>query len=167
MAVCSQCGVRLPAPPAGQFHLRYLGRLLCSRECGHAAGDRSACLGWDCGCTRYAKKRRWLRAHREQMCIMDELIAAHDLDAELEQLIIADTGDTGFYLGSDSELDEQSDAEDPERQLRAEATDQRALVQAVQGALECRSVLQDLERARMELADAASRRVEDALRASE
>ena len=153
--VCSQCGVQLPAPPAGQFSLRYLGRLLCSRECGHAAGDRSACLEWDCGCTRYAKKRRWLRAHREQMRIMDELIATYDLDEQL---------DTSFYLGSDSELDEQSDAEDPERHLRAEATDQRALVQAVQGALECRSVLQDVERAGMELADAASRRVEDALR---
>ena len=157
--VCSQCGVQLPAPPAGQFPLRYLGQLLCSRECGHAAGDRSACLGWDCGCTRYAKKRRWLREHRVQMRLMDELIVQHGLGAELENLMNEETGNTSFHLGTDSEMDEDSDAEDPERQLRAEATDQRAMVQAVQGALECRRVLHDLERAQMELEDLRSRQL--------
>ena len=66
----------------------------------------------------------------------------------------------------DADLDEPSEAEDPEEQLhatvvslRAEAGDERAMVQAVQGALECRVVLLDLERARMELEDLRSRQM--------
>ncbi len=41
--------------------------------------------------------------------------------------------------------------------LRAEAADHQAMVHAVQGALECREVRLDLERARMHLEDARSR----------
>ena len=74
--------------------------------------------------------------------------------------MVRETGNTNFFLGMDVDLDEPSDADDPEEELRvtvkglrAEAADQRSLVQAVQGALECRSVLLDLERARMELED--------------
>ena len=77
--------------------------------------------------------------------------------------MIEETGDTNFFLGLDVDLDEASDAEDSEQllratvdSLRAEAADQRALVQAVHGALECRSVLVDLERAGMELEDLRS-----------
>ena len=40
-------------------------------------------------------------------------------------------------LSSDPELDELSDAEDPEQQLRAELADRSAMIGAVQGALEC------------------------------
>ena len=40
-------------------------------------------------------------------------------------------------LAWDPELDELSDAEDPEQQLRAELADRSAMIQAVQRALEC------------------------------
>ena len=93
------------------------------------------------------------------MRLMDEIIVQNGLDAELNQLAIEETGDVCFDLGWDSEMDELSDAEDPEQQLRAALADQSAMVQAVQGALECRSVLQDLERARMELEDLRSRQL--------
>ena len=80
------------------------------------------------------------------------------LGEELESLLVRETGNANFFLGLDVDLDEPSDAEDPEQQLRAavdglraEVADQRtmlaareALVQAVQGALECRGVLLDL-----------------------
>ena len=90
---------------------------------------------------------------------MDELIVQNGLDAELNQLAIEETGDICFDLNWDSEMDEPSDAEDPEQQLRAALADQSAMVQAVQGALECRSVLLDMERARMELEDLRSRQL--------
>ena len=43
--------------------------------------------------------------------------------------------------------------------IAAEGADQRAMVQAVNGALECRCVLLDMERARMELEDLRSRQL--------
>ena len=71
--------------------------------------------------------------------------------------MIEETGNTNY---------EPSDAEDPEQKLRdlapkledlaAEGADQRAMAQAVNGALECRKVLQDMERARMQLEDLKS-----------
>ena len=81
------------------------------------------------------------------MRIMEDLICEHGLDEELEERLIEETGNVNFWLGSDpEEMDEPSDTEDPEQQLRttvdalrAEAADQQAMVQAVQGALECRS----------------------------
>ena len=165
---CGQCGVQLQALPAGRLnlHRRYLGQWVCSRECGHAAGDRSGCLGWNCGCTDYAKKRRMLREHRVNMRFMDDVIIENGLEEELETRLIKETGNANFFLGSDADLGEPSDAEDPEQQLRAmvdglrtEAADQRTMVQAVQEALECRGVLLDLERARMELEDLRSRQL--------
>ncbi len=79
---------------------------------------------------------------------MDDLIHENGLDEDLEERLIEATGNTNFCLASDPEdMDEPSDAEDPEQQLRAtvdglraEAADRQAMVQAVQGALECRSV---------------------------
>ena len=143
---CPQCGVHMSMPP-GPGTVRYLGRWMCSAECSHAAGDRSACYGWDCGCTRYAKKRRLLKAHRREMRVVEEFIHDHGLTEELEERLIEETGNVGFCLETDSEdMDEPSDKEEPDQQLRAtvdalrsEAADQRAMVEAVQGALECRS----------------------------
>ena len=152
--------------PTGRANGRYLGQWMCSRECEHAAGDRSGCLRWNCGCTDYAKKRRLLREHRVNMRVMDDVILENGLNEELKDRLVQETGNTNFFLGLDADLDEPSDAEDPEEELRAtvdglraEAADQRSLVQAVQGALECRGVLLDLERARMELEDARSRQL--------
>ena len=107
---CSQCGVHLP--PAGRFN-RYLGQWVCSRECGHAAGDRSGCLRWDCGCTHYAKRRRLLRDHRVNMRVMDDVILDYGLDEELEARLVRETGNTNFFLGQDVDLDEPSDAKTP------------------------------------------------------
>ena len=145
---------------------RYLGQWVCSRKCSHAAGDRSGCLSWDCGCTHYSKRRRLLRDHRVKMRIMDEVITDNGLEHELEYRLIEETGNTNFFLGIDSDMDEPSDVEDPEQQLRAtvdslsaEAVDQSAMVQAVQGALYCRGVILHLERAVMELEDIRSRQL--------
>ena len=143
--VCSQCGVDMPPPqrPA-RINRRWNGMLMCSRECEHAAGSRDLCGAW-CGCTGYSIKRRLLRNHRAAMRVMDELICQCDLDGEQEDRLVEETGNTNYYLGSDSEMDEPSDAEDPEQELRepvdelkdlaAEGADQRAMVQAVNGAL--------------------------------
>ena len=94
---------------------------------------------------------------------MQDIIDDHDLASELEEDVVAETGNTGFWLGYDTGfggMDEGSDAEDPEadateevQELRKEATDQQSLVAAVQGALECRAIATDLERARMRLED--------------
>ncbi len=80
------------------------------------------------------------------MRIMDDLICEHGLDEELEERLIEETGNVNFWRSDPEEMDEPSDTEDPEQQLRttvdalrAEAADQQAMVQAVQGALECRS----------------------------
>ena len=78
---------------------------------------------------------------------MEDLLHDHGLSEELEERLIEETGNTGFCLETDSEdMDEPSDREEPDQQLRAtvdalraEAADQRAMVEAVQGALECRS----------------------------
>ena len=158
--VCGQCG-RVGFEPLSGCCWRDVW--FCSHVCSHAAGDRSACLGWDCGCTGYAKKRRLLRDHRTQMRIMQDIIDDHDLASELEEDMIAQTGNTGFWLGYDTGyagLDESSDTEDPEanakqevQELRQEATSQQGLVTAVQGALECRAIATDLERTRMRLED--------------
>jgi len=97
------------------------------------------------------------------MRIMQELIDDHDLASELEEDVVAQMGNNTFWLGYDTGfggMDEGSDAEDPEadakqevQDLRQEATDQQGLVAAVQGALECRAIATDLERARMRLED--------------
>jgi hypothetical protein len=65
-----------------------------------------------------------------------------------------------FDLDIDPDMDEDSDAEDPERaanekvrELQEAANEQNGFLEAVRGALECRAVLTDLERARMQLED--------------
>ena len=107
-------------------------------------------------CSGYAIKRRLLREHRVQMRVMDNVIRQHKLEDDAQDAMVEETGNAGFYLGTDSEMDEESDVSDPEQELRAAAADQGAMVQAVQGALECRGVLQDMERARMQLEDVRS-----------
>ena len=82
----------------------------------------------------------------------------------LDDLLIEQTGNTNFWLGDDSFLDEPSDAEDPEHTLRAAnaalrsaAADQSTMVQAVQQALDCGRMRTDVEHARMALEDMRSR----------
>ena len=97
---------------------------------------------------------------------MDDVIVDNSLEQDLEDRLIEETGNTNFFLGLDVDLDEPSDTEDPEQQLRAtvdslrtEAADQSALVHAVQGALECRDVILHLERTAMQLEDLKSRQL--------
>ena len=100
------------------------------------------------------------------MRVMEELIDQHGLSEELDDAMVEQTGNTTFWLGNDSFLDEPSDAEDPEQtllaanaSLRSEAADHSAMVQAVQGALECHQLQRDLELARMALEDMRSRQL--------
>ena len=67
------------------------------------------------------------------------------------------------------EMDETSDAEDPEAEakeeaeaLRQEAADTRAFIEATPGYLENRTLLTELERARMKLEDQYSERMRSA-----
>ena len=139
--VCGHC--RAPRATHGIW---WQERWFCGAVCSHAAGDRTACR-WACGCTAYAKKRRLLRAHREEMRIALDLLIEHGLEAEYESRLIAETGNTGFCLVYSEDMDEPSDVEDPEAALRdevaglrAEASDRTSMVQAVEGALRARRV---------------------------
>ena len=100
------------------------------------------------------------------MRVMEDLIEQHGLSEELNDAMVEQTGNTTFWLGNDSFLDEPSDAEDPEQtllaanaSLRSEAADHSAMVQAVQGALECNQLQRELEHARMALEDMRSRQL--------
>ncbi len=96
---------------------------------------------------------------------MVELIQESNLTEELEDRLEEVTGDTlpphpNYWLGEDGGMDEDSDQDDPEKnlkeenvQLKKESEDRLALCDAVQGALECRAMATDLERARMQLED--------------
>ena len=105
-----------------------------------------------------------MRDHRANMRVMEELIDQHGLSEELDDLLIEHTGNTNFWLGDDSFLDEPSDTEDPEQTLRAAnaalrsaAADQSRLIETVQQALECGRMRADVEHARMALEDLQSR----------
>ena len=150
---CVQLG---PSIAVWSFATLSVTTMATERACGQCGALR------ECGCTRYAKKRRLLRRHRAQMRVMMDLIDDNDLQDELETELDA-TGNDNYWLGDHSDMDEPSDAEDPEAALRkevsvlrADAADKSALLSAVQGALQCRSVLLDMERARMELEDLRS-----------
>ena len=134
---CSQCGADLPL----EAPLRYFydDKRMCNLKCMHDAGSRAHCRP-GCGCTAYAFKRRMLREHRHVMRCMQVIINKHRLKQELTELWL-DFGphrnSRNICLDWNPELDELSDAEDPEQQLRAELADRSAMIQAVQGALEC------------------------------
>ena len=150
MAPCAMCGKEMTTE-------HFWGdAAYCSKECRHAAGDRSACLGWNCGCTKYAKKRRLLNRHREEMRIMTDLLEANGLGEELEDKIVEETGNTRFYLGFDTGLDgldEDSDQEDSELELRKEVLEKKSLIDAVTCALQNRGLATELERSRMQMED--------------
>ena len=97
------------------------------------------------------------------MRVMDDVIIDQGLAAELEERMIEETGNTNFWLGEDSELDADSEQEDPEaaakqrvNALLQESADKQTFVAAAQGALECRAVVTDMERARMQHEDLRS-----------
>ena len=154
LRLCSQCG-ESKTTTANSYY--YRGGWVCSRECGHAAEDGPAGHGCERGRTHYAKKRRLLREHRRNMRIMDEVIEEHGLADELDARLDDETGNTNFWLGHDSEMDESSDQEDPEAilrlQLQQEANDKQAFLEAAQLMGASRAIATDMERARMQLED--------------
>ena len=94
------------------------------------------------------------------MRVMDEMIQDYNLTEELEDRLEEETCNTNLWLGECRYMDEYSDQDDPEKnlkeenvQLKKESEDRLALCDAVQGALECRAMATDLERARMQLED--------------
>ena len=152
MPTCPQCQKLIP--PGVRCWWRNVP--YCSSVCTHAAGDRTAC-GRECGCTPYAKKRRWLRAHRVELRVVRGLIEEEELEDELEERMFDVTGDAGFWLGDDPEgMDEASDCEDPMigmHAMRQELDEREGFVQAAKDMLDSRAVKMDMERARMQLED--------------
>ena len=110
--------------------------------------------------TPYAKKRRLLREHRRNMCVMDDVIQDNGLREELRDRMVEETGNTNFWLGYQSSMDEGSDGEDPmlplyqenlrlrqeNLQLRQEGRNLEAFVRAARCMQAARSVATDLER---------------------
>jgi len=123
--------------------------------------------GWNEKTTAYAKKRRWLREHRVEMRIMTDLVEEEGLEHELNERILAGTGNNGFWLGHDDgvhgmDLDSEED-EDPEeklreevRELKSQLADKTALIEALtehRRKQDLEQVLLDMERARMKCED--------------
>ena len=156
---CFHCG--------GGLEIAIDGLPIAHEECQMAAGlfvdnpvPPKGKGGKGNGCTKYSKKRRLLREHRRNMRVMDDVIRDHGLAEELEDRMVEETGNSNFWLGHQSEMDEDSDQEDPEavakqraNDLLQESKDKQAFVTAAQDALACRALAQDLERARMQLED--------------
>ena len=113
--------------------------------------------------TPYAKKRRLLREHRQQMRVMEGFIEQHNLTEAYELEVAYELDTSVFWLGYDSGpdgMDEESCCEEPEEALqrdnealRQEATDRQALISAIQDMGSYERIKLDLERARMRLED--------------
>ena len=109
----------------------------------------------------YAKKRRFLREHRVQMRIMEDMIDEAGLYSELRDEMLLAMGKVPFWFVVGGELGgvgEAADTEDPEavlRQqvddLRREASGQQAFLVAAHDLAAHRSLRVDLERARTQL----------------
>ena len=115
--------------------------------------DRNACKAAGCTCTPYAVKRRQLRHHRVQMRFMQDVIDDNDLTEEADDFFIEDTGNNGFWLGIDSDMDESSDEEDPMTTLIQENASVQHFLLLAQSMCEAGRIRLDLERARMQLED--------------
>ena len=88
---------------------------------------------------------------------MEDLIDDNDLQDELEERMVEETGNTSFWLGYDSEgLDESSDKEDPEKTLRKEIDDKSHFLEAASSTLMLRQMTTEVERARMQMEDMRS-----------
>ena len=113
--------------------------------------------------TPYAKKRRLLREHRQQMRVMEDVLEQHNLTEEYEMEVEVELDRSVFWLGYESGvdgMDEASCCEEPDEflrrdneALRQEATDRQALISAIQDMGSYERIKLDLERARMRLED--------------
>ena len=153
--LCSQCLEIKQAEDA--YACIYNNAWVCSRRCLHNAGDRTtACHGWDCGCTGYSKKRRLLREHRAQMSKMASVMDDTGTWREYHRRF----GEQTFDEMTDSEMDEESDHEDPEdtlsrenEELKQALKEQDTLARAAAAMLEHSQAVRGLDRVRMQLED--------------
>ena len=113
--------------------------------------------------TPYAEKRRFLREHRVQMRVMQDLLDEAGLIEEYHAEVMVELDNAPYWLGFDDGpggMDEESDGEDPDaalrsqnEQLRREAADQQAFIAAVQDLRAHEAMRLELERAHMQLED--------------
>ena len=117
--------------------------------------------------TPYAKKCRFLRDHRVQMRVMEDVLEHHGLTEEYHAEVMDEMDNVPFWLGFDigpGGMDEMSDTEEPgaamvrelereNEQLRRALADQQAFIAAVQGVQEQQAMRLELERMRMKLED--------------
>ena len=117
--------------------------------------------------TPYAKKRRFLRDHRVQMRVMEDVLEHHGLTEEYHAEVMDEMDNVPFWLGFDigpGGMDELSDTEEPgaamvtdlEREvdrLKRALADQQAFIAAVQGVQEHQALRLENERLRMQLED--------------
>ena len=120
--------------------------------------------------TPYAKKRRFLRDHRVQMRVMEDVLEHHGLTEEYHAEVMDEMGNAPFWLGFDDGpggMDESSDTEEPEaamlrerrelerenERLRRALADQQAFIAAVQGVQEQHAMRLEVERMRMQMED--------------
>ena len=103
------------------------------------------------------------------MRVMEAVLDEHGLEEEV-QARLEDAGCADFWLGIDSDMDEPSDAEDPEAtatataeaalsqlgDARGAAERQQSFVQAARDAAESTAMRLALERARMQCEDMLS-----------
>ena len=110
----------------------------------------------DCVCpnvTGYSNKRRLLREHRKTMRVMEYVISS---EAWLETIYLQKLGQTcaqNWGLDYNSELDETSDQEDPEAELKKQSDHTLDFVQAARDALDSETLRRDWERKSMMLED--------------
>ena len=154
VAVLPNCAVCGTSPTPTQWR----GMHFCSPACGLAWIEGGDAIKNRTG-TRYAKKRRLLRGHRKQMRVMEEFVAemGSDQEAFLQERIVEETGNTAYWLDIDSDMDEDSDAEDPEATTREELRERGDLIEALTDHTQQEKILKDLERARMANADLEGR----------
>ena len=87
------------------------------------------------------------------MRFMQDVIDDNDLTEEADDFFIEDTGNNGFWLGIDSDMDESSDEEDPMTTLIQENASVQHFLLLAQSMCEAGHIRLDLERARMQLED--------------
>ena len=84
---------------------------------------------------------------------MNELLEDNGLGEKLEEKLMEETDDAGSWLGFNTDLDEDSDTEDPEIALRATLAEKTSFVEAITSALERSRMQIELERSRMQMED--------------
>ena len=110
----------------------------------------------DCVCpnvTGYSKKRRLLREHRKTMRVMEYVISSVSWFETIYLQKLGQTCAQNWDLDYKSQLDETSDTEDPEAELKKQSDYTLDFVQAARDALDSETLRRDWERKAMMLED--------------